>query len=102
MTGIAPAQALGALVGLLAALGTLLAVSRVPAMRRPALDDRLAPYLRDGQHRSRLLRQDRTVTPFPTLERIVGPIITAAARRLEGSWAGARACDVGSSGPGAP
>ena len=88
MTGIASAQVLGALVGLLAALGTLLAVSRVPAMRRPALDDRLAPYLRDRQHRSRLLRQDRTVTPFPTLERIVGPMITAAARRLEGVLGG--------------
>ncbi len=88
MTGFASAQALGALVGLLAALGVLLALSRVPALRRPSLDDRVAPYLRESPHPSRLLRQDRTMTPFPTLERIVGPLVIAAARRLEGVLGG--------------
>ena len=83
MTGTASAPALGALLSLLASLGTLLAVSRFPAMRRPTLDERLAPYLRDSPPGSRLLQPDRTVTPFPTLERIIAPVIIAAARRLE-------------------
>ena len=101
MTGIASAPALGALLGLLASLGTLLAVSRVPAMRRPTLDDRLAPYLRDAPPGSRLLQLDRTVTPFPTLERIVAPVITWLRGASKASLAEAPACAVDSSGQAA-
>ncbi len=88
MTGGASAQALGALVGLVGTLGALLALTRVPALRRPRLDDRLAPYLRDAPRGSALLRPDRSVSPFPTLERILGPVLAAAARRLEGVLSG--------------
>lgn len=77
----APLQ--GALLGLLAATGVLLALSRVPVWRRPSLDDRLAPYLRDSAAPSRLLRAERSLTPFPTLERIVGPVLGDAVRLLE-------------------
>jgi tight adherence protein C len=73
----------GAGVGLLAGTGLALAVSRVPALRRPRLDDRLAPYLRDSTRPSRLLSRERALTPFPTLERIVGPFVGDAARLLE-------------------
>jgi len=83
VTGMASAPAFGAVLGLLAGLGALLALSRVPALRRPTLDDRLAPYLRDAPRGSRLLREQRTVTPFPTLERIFGPLLARTARRLE-------------------
>ena len=83
MTGIGSAPAFGAVLGLIAALGSLLVSSRLPPLRRPTLDDRLAPYLRDAPRGSRLLREDRTVTPFPTLERVFGPLLVRTARRLE-------------------
>lgn len=57
----------GALLGLVGGGGVLLAVSRLPVLRRPTLEDRLGPYLRDAPRVSRLLDAGpRTVTPFPT------------------------------------
>jgi tight adherence protein C len=73
----------GAGLGLLLGLGLVLAVTRVPALRRPSLGDRLAPYLRDAARPSRLLASGRSLTPFPTLERILGPFVADAARLLE-------------------
>jgi tight adherence protein C len=73
----------GAGLGLLLGLGLVLAVTRVPALRRPSLGDRLAPYLRDAARPSRLLTSGRSLTPFPTLERILGPFVADAARLLE-------------------
>ncbi len=93
MTSLPPALA-GALVGLVGALGLLLAVSRVPALRRPTLDDRLAPYLRDSGRTSRLLASQRALTPFPTLERIVGPLLRDGTRRLERVLGGGHAVKV--------
>ena len=73
----------GAALGLLAGLGLVLAALRIPALRRPTLDDRLAPYLRDAARPSRLLASGRAITPFPTLERILGPYVADAGRLLE-------------------
>jgi tight adherence protein C len=73
----------GALVGLLLVTGLLVVVSRVPAFRRPRLDDRLAPYLRDTPRPSRLLGTARPLTPFPTLERIAAPVLRDAAGFVE-------------------
>jgi tight adherence protein C len=72
----------GVAVGGLAGAGITFAVYGVPHFRRPALDDRLGPYLRDAPRRSRLLSSDPTRTPFPTLERILRPIMTDATRML--------------------
>jgi len=72
----------GALLGLLAGSALFLVLSRIPVWRRPTLDDRLAPYLRDSTP-SRLLHGDRALTPFPTLERIVGPVLGDAVHLLE-------------------
>lgn len=83
----------GGLLGLLAAGGLLLAVRRLPVARRPRLDDRLAPYLRDSARPSSLLRAERTLTPFPTLELLVAPFLADASRfveRLLGGSASAR------------
>jgi tight adherence protein C len=79
----------GALLGLLAASGLVLAVSRAPVFRQPSLDDRLAPYLRDSAQPSRLLLQQRALTPFPTLERIVGPLLGDGIRMIERVLGGA-------------
>jgi tight adherence protein C len=65
----------GMLVGLLASGGALLAVSRTPLARRPSLDSRLAPYLRDAPRPSRLLAGGDVLTPFPTLERLLRPVL---------------------------
>ncbi|RJK96542.1 type II secretion system F family protein [Vallicoccus soli] len=89
-----PPHLSGALVGLLASVGLLLAVTRVPALRRPTLDDRLAPYLRDPGRTSRLLASQRALTPFPTLERIVGPLLRDATRGLERVLGGGHAVRV--------
>lgn len=79
----------GGAVGLLGGLGLVIAVQRVPALRRPRLDDRLAPYLRDSTRPSRLLTSHRPLTPFPTLERILAPFISDAVRLLERVLGGA-------------
>ncbi len=79
----------GAGLGLLAGASLALTVSRVPALRRPSLDDRLAPYLRDAGRPSRLLATQRALTPFPTLERIVAPFVRDASRLIERVLGGA-------------
>jgi tight adherence protein C len=79
----------GAGVGLLAGCGLAIAGSRLPALRRPSLDDWLAPYLRDSTPPSRLLARDRTVTPFPTLERLLAPLMADAVRGVERFLGGA-------------
>ena len=77
----------GAAVGLVGGTGLWLAFTGLPVMRRPRLDDRLAPYLRDAPRPSRLLIADRVVTPFPTLERLLRPVIADAARTVD-RWLG--------------
>jgi len=65
----------GAGLGLLAGGGLCLAGAYLPAVRRPDLDSRLAPYLRDAPRASRLLTAPQSLTPFPTLERILRPVL---------------------------
>jgi tight adherence protein C len=77
----------GILLGLLAAAGVLLAVSRTPLLRRPTLDARLAPYLRDAPRPSRLLARTDTLTPFPTLERLLRPVL-ADLMKVVDRWVG--------------
>lgn len=79
----------GAGLGLLAGAGLMIAVSRIPALRRPRLEERLAPYLRDTSAPSRLLRIERALTPFPTMERIVAPFMADAVRLVERVLGGA-------------
>jgi tight adherence protein C len=73
----------GASLGLLVAAGLSLAVVVSPPMRRPRLDDRLAPYLRDAPRPSRLLAEGQAVTPFPTLEHLLGPVLRDLAGRID-------------------
>jgi tight adherence protein C len=73
----------GVALGGVAGAGATFAVYSVPRFRRPVLDDRLGPYLRDAPRRSSLLAQDPMRTPFPTLERILRPIMADAIRLLD-------------------
>ena len=77
----------GALLGLVAGLGLVLVLARLPWLRRPRLDDRLAPYVRDAAPPSRLLGQPaiREATPGPlgVLERLLAPVLSDAGQRVE-------------------
>ncbi len=81
---------LGVLIGVAAGAGVWLAVTGVPPARRPRLDDRLAPYLRDAPRPSRLLAAAAPRTPFPTLERLLRPVAADLAGLVE-RWAGGAA-----------
>ena len=78
----------GTVLGAVAGGGLLLALSGLPAARRPTLDDRLAPYLRDTPRPSRLLARSGSLTPFPTVERLFRPVLADAVRLLERSVGG--------------
>jgi len=75
--------AIGAACGLGAALGLLLVLDRAPAMRKPRLEDRLAPYLRDDASTSRLLTTRDGTSSLPTLRRLVAPLARDGVRWLE-------------------
>lgn len=79
--------AAGAGLGALAGAGAVLAISGMPMLRRPRLDDRLAPYLRDTPRPSRLLSAAGSLTPFPTVERLLRPVVADLAGRLD-RWLG--------------
>ena len=78
---------LGMALGALAGVGVLTAASGTPRARRATLDDRLAPYLRDAPRPSRLLARTDALTSFPTLERILRPVLRDAMRFVE-RWVG--------------
>jgi tight adherence protein C len=78
----------GALLGLAVGSGIAITVSRIPRLRRLTLADRVAPYLRDSPQPSRLLTDARTITPFPTLERLIRPALRPAVRLLERTLGG--------------
>lgn len=73
----------GAGIGLIGGLGLMLVLMRVPAARRPSLDDRMRPYLRDTARPSRLLSVVTVHTPFATLERLLAPVMVDAMRWAE-------------------
>ena len=77
------APVLGAALGLLAGVGLVTALARLPVLRLPSLSDRLAPYLRDAPPPSRLLVGGSPATPLGALRRILAPALTDAGRVLE-------------------
>lgn len=70
---------LGSMIGALGGLGLWLVVWRLAA-RRVTLDDRLAPYLRTPRSSSALLRGPDARSPFPTLERLIAPVMADGVR----------------------
>src|ERR1700712_2051268 len=79
----------GAVLGATTAGGVIVTVRAAPPFRRPRLDSRLAPYVRDTARPSRLINQTRVVTPFPTLERLLRPVIGDAVKLIERLLGGA-------------
>lgn len=75
----------GALLGLLAAGGLLMAVAASPPARPVRLADRLSPYLRDSPPPSRLLSGDGrpTVGLLEPLRRLLTPVLTDATRVVD-------------------
>lgn len=74
----------GAILGTLAAAGVAAAVLSSPPLRRPTLADRMAPYVRESVPMSRLLRdKSSSVSPFPTIERLIRPLLRDVVRRLD-------------------
>ena len=74
---------IGAAVGAVGSAGLVVAIRATPPMRRTTLADRLAPYLRDAPRPSRLLDEARAATPFPTVERLIGPVLRDAADLID-------------------
>jgi tight adherence protein C len=69
----------GALLGLLAAAGVVLAVRAAPPMRPIRLSDRIAPYLGDAAPPSKLLaRPSASSKPFAVARRLFGPALGEA------------------------
>lgn len=77
--------AVGAALGLVAGLGLWLIWARLPFRRRATLADRVSPYLADVRDVGWTSRSaaERTVTPLPTLERLVRPYLSSGADALE-------------------
>jgi tight adherence protein C len=82
MTGAVTPAVLGAGVGALGGLGLWLVAWRLTS-RRVRLDGRLAPYLRVAPRTSALLRLPATHSPFPTVERLLAPVMHDAVRLVE-------------------
>lgn len=86
MTG---APVTGSLLGLLGGVGLILAASRVALLRRPRLEDRLGPYVRDGIRAPGLTGELRA-TPFPAFARIFRPLLHDLALTVD-RWFGGSA-----------
>ncbi|HVX42970.1 MAG TPA: type II secretion system F family protein [Mycobacteriales bacterium] len=84
------APLLGALLGLMIAIGVLIAVYAAPPMRPIRLDDRLSPYLRDAPPPSRLLIGETAPTRglLAPVRRLLGPILQDAIRVVDRFFGG--------------
>lgn len=81
----------GSLLGLMAAAGVLMAVWAAPPLRRPRLEQRLAPYLRDSPAPSRLLASGDVVSAqVSAVTRLLGPFLDDLVRTLDRAVGGAR------------
>ncbi|CAN5509535.1 type II secretion system F family protein [soil metagenome] len=75
---------LGAGIGLVGALGVLLALRGAPPLRPLRLTDRIAPYLADAPAPSRLLAPPgRAAEPFIVVRRLLGPLIGELVHQLD-------------------
>lgn len=78
----------GATVGILSLAGIALLIAGLPVMRRPGLDDRLEPYLRDTVRPSRLLATASTGPAFFGLGALAAPYVKRLGARVDGLLGG--------------
>jgi tight adherence protein C len=78
----------GAALGAVLAVGLILVVAGLPASRRPGLEARMAPYLRDAPRPSRLLAA-RPEAGGPGLVRLMRPVLRDLGRGVERVLGGA-------------
>lgn len=75
---------LGALLGLILAVGLIVAVRAAPPMRPVRLAERLAPYLVDAPVPSRLLATPSAAsTPFVVVRTLLGPVVGDVVRLVD-------------------
>jgi tight adherence protein C len=79
----------GAVLGGLFGASLLLVVRRLPFLRKPSVDDRVAPYLRDLGGADVFLGVVDSSSPFYAILRLFGPSLRAGATRLERLLGGA-------------
>jgi tight adherence protein C len=93
----------GAGLGLLAALGVVIAVRATPPMRPIRLADRIAPYVADTPPPSKLLdRPSATSAPFTVARRLFGPALGEAVSFLDRVVGGSASVRRRLAGLGAP
>lgn len=80
---------LGGLLGALFGASLLLVVRRLPFLRKPTVEDRISPYLRDLGGTDVFLGVVVSGSPFYALLRLFGPSLRSGARRLERVLGGA-------------
>ncbi len=80
---------LGALLGGVFGASLLLVVRRLPFLRKPTVDDRVGPYLRDLGDADVFLGVVDSSSPFYAILRLFGPSLRAGATRLERLLGGA-------------
>jgi tight adherence protein C len=81
---------LGAFLGALLGSGLLLVLRRLPFLRKPSVDDRIGPYLRDlGGGSDVFAGVVNSGSPFAAMVRLFGPSLRAGAVRLERILGGA-------------
>jgi tight adherence protein C len=80
---------LGAFLGAMLGGGLLLVVRRLPFLRKPSVDDRIGPYLRDIGGSDVFRGVVDSASPFYAIVRLFGPSLRAGAERLERILGGA-------------
>lgn len=73
----------GALLGAALGLSLVFVVRRLPVLRRPPVDDRLGPYLRDLDGADAFATAGESNSPIAAVIRLFGPSLRAGAARLE-------------------
>ncbi|MFI5695815.1 type II secretion system F family protein [Kribbella sp. NPDC051586] len=80
---------LGGFLGALLGAGLLVVVLRLPFLRKPTVDERISPYLRDLGAPDVFVGVVDSRSPFYAILRLFGPSLRSAAARLERILGGA-------------
>lgn len=86
---MSPTIALALACGLALGLGLWSLVSLAPAVRRPGIATRVAPYVRDVSSKARAMTSRPTSDPLPVLGVILAPVVASLASLIDGLTGGA-------------